>query len=394
MQFAVRALDTAQGLVSFVVEATDEASARAQLQQHGVTAISVSPHGGQVTGGARTRFPLLLFAQELHALLAAGLSVIESLDLLIEKEKAEMTRTVLQAVAVALRHGERLSAALSHQPQAFPALFVGILQAAEGTSDLPGSLARYVDYETRLAAVKQKVVSAAIYPVILVAVGGVVTAFLLGYVVPRFAQVYRGSGRPLPWASQLLLDWGAFAGAHGLELGLAIASALGYGVWRLRRHLRDGAWWRMLSIIPGTRPRFEVLEVSRFYLTLGMLLQGGLPVATGLQLARSVLPADRRSAVDQVSLRITEGESLSDAFARAGLSTSVAERLLKVGERSGQLGAMLLRTAEFHEGETSRWIERFAKAFEPALMAAIGIVVGLIVILLYMPVFDLAGSLQ
>lgn len=395
MQFAVRALDPAQRLVSFVVEATDEASARAQLQQRGVTAISVSLHGGQeVAGGARTRFPLLLFAQELHALLAAGLSVIESLDLLIEKEKADSTRAVLQAVAVALRHGERLSSALSHQPQAFPALFVGILQAAEGTSDLPGSLARYVDYETRLATVKQKVVSAAIYPVILVAVGGAVAGFLLGYVVPRFAQVYRGSGRPLPWASQLLLDWGAFAGAHAVELGLTIALALGFCVWRLRRHLRDGAWWRILSVIPGTRPRFQVLEVSRFYLTLGMLLQGGLPVATGLQLARSVLPADRRAAVGQVSLRITEGESLSDAFAKVGLSTSVAERLLKVGERSGQLGVMLLRTAEFHEGETSRWIERFAKAFEPALMAAIGIVVGLIVILLYMPIFDLAGSMQ
>ena len=393
MQFQVRALNAQQQLVSLVLDAADEASARLLLQQQGLTLVSLAQDRQALSIGS-IRFPLLLFAQELHALLVAGLSVIESLDVLIDKEPADTTRSVLTRLAVALREGQRLSGALAQQPEVFPALFVGILQAAEGTSDLPLALSRYLDYETRLAMVRQKVVSAAIYPAILVCVGGAVAAFLLGYVVPRFATVYRGSGRPLPWASQLLLDWGGFAGAHAIELGVVLGLIVGIAVWRVRCHLRDGTWWRLLAIIPGTHPKLEVLEVSRLYLTLGMLLQGGLPIAPALHLARSVLPSARHAAVSEAARRIAEGEPLSQAFVATGLITPVALRLLKVGERSGQLGPMLVRTAEFYETETTRWIERFTKAFEPVLMAAIGLVIGLIVILLYMPIFDLAGSLQ
>lgn len=392
MQFHVRALNTQQQLISLVVEAADDAAARLQLQQQGLVLVSMAAARAPLFTSAR--FPLLFFAQELHALLTAGLSVIEALEVLIEKERVNATRDVLGQLTTALREGQSLSAAMARQPGVFPTLFVGILQAAEGTSDLPLALSRYIDYETRLAAVKQKVVSAAIYPAILVCVGGGVAAFLLGYVVPRFAAVYRGSGRPLPWASQLLLDWGAFASAHTIELVLLFGIGLGWAAWRVRRHLHEGTWWRMLAVIPGASPRLQVLEISRFYLTLGMLLQGGLPIASSLQLASSVLPSDRHGAVTEVGRRISEGESLSDAFVAAGLIAPVALRLLKVGERSGQLGAMLVRTAEFYEGETTRWIERFTKVFEPALMAGIGLIIGLIVILLYMPIFDLAGSLQ
>lgn len=393
MQFQARALDAQQQLVSLTLEASSDASARQQLQQRGLTPVSLSSARQPLRVGS-ARFPLLLLAQELHGLLVAGLSVIESLEVLLEKEPIETRRSVLTRLSVALREGQRLSAALAQQPEVFPPLFIGILQAAEGTSDLPLALSRYVDYETRLSTVRQKIVSAAIYPAILVCVGGAVAVFLLSYVVPRFASVYRGSGRSLPWASQLLLDWGAFAGMYALELGLLLGLAAGVCAWRVRRHLRSGTWWHLLAVIPGTRPKLEILDVSRLYLTLGMLLQGGLPIVPALQLSRSVLPTARQSAIDDASGRIAEGEPLSDAFVATGLSTPVALRLIKVGERSGQLGAMLVRTAEFYESETTRWIERFTKAFEPALMAAIGVVIGLIVILLYMPIFDLAGSLQ
>lgn len=379
--------------MSLKLDATDDASARAQLAQQGLTPISLAPARRSVRA-ASSRFPLLLFAQELHALLSAGLSVIEAIDVLIEKETNDAIRTVLAQLSSSLREGLRLSASLAQQPRVFPALFIGILQAAEGTSDLPRALSRYLDYETRLNTVRQKVVSAAIYPVILVCVGGGVAAFLLGYVVPRFAAVYRSGGRALPWASQLLLEWGAFAGAHALELGLMLgAVVLAITLW-VRGHVRNGTWWRVFSVIPGMRPKLEVLEVSRLYLTLGMLLQGGLPIAQALGLARSVLPVARRASLVDAGRRIAEGTPLTEAFTATGLITPVALRLIRVGERSGQLGPMLIRTAEFYENDTGRWIERFTKAFEPVLMAAIGLLIGLIVILLYMPIFDLAGSLQ
>jgi general secretion pathway protein F len=157
--------------------------------------------------------------------------------------------------------------------------------------------------------------------------------------------------------------------------------------------LKDGGWWNALRVIPGARGRLEILVLSRLYLTLGMLLEGGITVQQGLVLSAPVLNTRRRAALAQVRTEIESGHPLSDALEQHGLSTPVAARLLRVGEQSGQLGEMLSRTAAFYDGETARWIERFTKAFEPALMGAIGIVIGLIVILLYMPIFDLAGSL-
>lgn len=391
MQFKVRALDAQQQqFVALTLDAADEAGLQAQLQQRGLTGV----HWQLADAGMRARFPLLLFAQELHALLVAGLSVIEALDALARKERSAFVRAVLQRLAAGLREGLRLSAVLEREPQLFPSLFVGILQAAEGSSDLPRALARYVDYETRLNSVRQKIVAAAIYPTILLVVGGAVAVFLLGHVVPKFALVYQSGGRALPWASQLLLDWGRFASSHAIPLLAGVGLLVIALFWWGRRQLREGAWWRLLAVVPGTQARLELLELSRLYLTLGILLEGGLPIGQALGLASAVLTRSRRGVMADVSRRIAQGEPLSEAFAAAGLSTSVSEGLLKVGERSGQLGLMLVRTAEFYEGETTRWIERFTKAFEPILMAVIGLVIGLIVLLLYMPIFDLAGSLR
>lgn len=393
MQYVVRALDARQQIQTLELEALDDADARAQALANRLTPLSVARRGG-ITRRADPRFPLLLFAQELLALLEAGLSVIETLDTLIEKDPQPARRAVLARLAQQLREGQRLSGALRQQPEIFPPLFVGVVQAAEGTSDLPRALSRYLDYETRLQGVRHKVLSAAIYPAILLVVGAAVSLFLLGYVVPRFAAVYQGNGRDLPWASQMLMTWGEFAGRNSIYLVGGLLALLALAAWWLRRNLASGGWWRALRVLPAAKPRLEVLELSRLYLTLGMLLEGGIPLHQALKLCTAVVGPDSRDALQAVRQRIESGEALSDALAAQGLSTPVALRLLRVGEQSGQLGQMLSRTANFYDEETARWIERFSKAFEPVLMAAIGLVIGLIVILLYMPIFDLAGSLQ
>ena len=150
----------------------------------------------------RTTFSLLLFSAELRDLLEAGLSLVEAFEALLEKETSPLSRAVLERLTGDLREGLRFSAALARQPDVFPPLYVGIVRAAEGTSDLPRALSRYIDYQTRLDTVRNKMVSAAIYPAILLVVGAGVTFFLMGYVVPRFSGVYQGSGRSLPWLSQ------------------------------------------------------------------------------------------------------------------------------------------------------------------------------------------------
>jgi general secretion pathway protein F len=392
MEYRIRALDAAQQIRDIAIEALDEADAREQAAAHQLTPLSVT--SSRSFGSRRPRFSLLLFAQELHALVIAGLSVIEALDTLVEKDPAAASGAILVRLRARLRDGVRLSDALAQQPEFFPPLFVGIVQAAEGTSDLPGALGRYIDYETRIDAVRNKILSAAIYPTVLAVVGGGVAFFLLGYVVPRFATVYQGTGRPLPWASQMLLAWGAFAQQHGTALGLALLLAVSTAFWWARRIVRTGGLVNLLGWLPTAKARLLQFEMARLYLTLGMLLEGGIPLARAITLARAVVASHRGPLLDAVRGRVESGEAFSDALASCDLGTTVAYRLIRVGEESGQLGVMLTRAAHFYDAEAARWIDRFMRTFEPVLMAAIGVVVGLIVILLYMPIFDLAGSLQ
>lgn len=398
MRFQVRALSLNNLIETCTVDAADAVEVGRLLQQQRLQPLSIKSAGSGGAGSARlagrTTFSLLLFSSELRDLLEAGLSLVESFEALLEKETSPLSRAVLERLIGDLREGLRFSAALARQPDVFPPLYVGIVRAAEGTSDLPAALSRYIDYQARLDTVRNKMVSAAIYPAILLVVGAGVTFFLMGYVVPRFSGVYQGSGRALPWLSQRLLDWGQLVGQHSVTVfGCLLVMALGVGYW-LRRFVRSGRWIVFLKRLPGIGERVRIIELSRLYLTTGMLLEGGIPILTALDIVGNAVSPTTRAALLGARRIISDGGTLSQAFESSQLATPIALRMLRVGERSGQMGAMLTRSALFYEGESARWIERFTKVFEPVLMAAIGLLVGLIVILLYMPIFDLTGTLQ
>jgi general secretion pathway protein F len=337
---------------------------------------------------------LVLFAQELLVLLEAGLSIVESLEALCDQAAAQSTRSVLGRLLGAVREGRRFSAALAAQREVFPPLFIGVVQASEGTSDLPQALRRFLEYRRRVDAVRNKVSSAAIYPTILMGVGALVTLFLVGYVVPRFAEVYEGSGRELPLVSQVMLELGRFASAHLIELLLATLTTVVLLGLLARRLWRSGAIARAFGAIPGLGERLRVFELARLYRTLGMLLGGGIPLVSAMTTVDAVISTAWRERLAAARALIEAGTPLSLAFERCELTTPISLRLLSVGERSGELASMLEQSAVFHDGEIERWIDRFTRSFEPLLMAAIGIVVGVIVVMLYMPIFDLAGGLQ
>lgn len=398
MRFEVRALSPDNLIETHIVDAADAVEAGRLLEQQRLQLLSIKATSGATSGSAvfsgRATFTLVLFSAELLALLEAGLSLVEAFEALLEKEASPALRAVLERLTGDLRKGLRFSAALTRQPDFFPPLFVGIVRAAEGTSDLPRALSRYIDYQMRLDTVRNRMVSAAIYPAILLVVGGGVTFFLMGYVVPRFSGVYQGSGRSLPWLSQLLLDWGLVVKQHsGLVFACIMVLVLSVGYW-LRYFVRSGRWIAFLTRLPGIGERVRIIELSRLYLTTGMLLEGGIPIVAALDIVSNVVTPTTGAALHAARRIISDGGTLSQAFESSRLATPIALRMLRVGERSGQMGAMLMRSALFYEGESARWIDRFTKVFEPALMAAIGLLVGLIVILLYMPIFDLAGTLQ
>lgn len=400
MQYDVRALSTDNLITELTVDARDEADARRQVEARGLFAAAITPARRPLFGNLSAtstnagRLPLVLFSQELLALLNAGLSIVEGLEALLEKETSEATRSVLTRLLAGLREGKRFSGVLAEQPDLFPPLYVGIVKAAEGTSDLPRSLSRYIDYQQRIDSIRSKIVSASIYPLILLFVGGGVTLFLIGYVVPRFADVYQGAGRELPWLSQLLLSWGQFAASHTKILLSGIAIGLPLLVVGLRHLFMGGGISKLVSGLPGISERARIVELSRLYLTLGMLLEGGIPIIAAMNTVQHMVSADMKNSLKAAKETIQSGTPLSVAFEENRLTTPISLRMLRVGERSGELGQMLTQSAAFYDGEISRWIDRFTRSVEPLLMAAIGLVVGAIVVLLYMPIFDLAGSLS
>ena len=395
MQFQVRALSPDHRMIELAVDGQDEHDVRRQVEARGMFAAEIVAvqglRGRQSTGG---NWSLVLFSQELLALLSAGLAIVEGLEALLEKEANDAVRSILGRLLAGLRDGKRFSVVLAEQGDRFPPLYVGIVRAAEGTSDLPRSLARYVDYQQRIDSVRAKIVSAAIYPCILLLVGGGVAAFLICYVVPKFAAVYQGAGRELPWASRMLMDWGQFAASRPLTLACAaafVATAIGFSAWHA---VARGGMARLIARVPGLRERARIYELSRLYLTLGMLLEGGIPIVAAIETIHAMVSADLGVGLRRAKEAVESGAPLSVAFEANALTTPISLRMLRVGERSGEMGPMLTRSAAFYDGEISRWIDRFTRTFEPLLMAAIGIVIGAIVVLLYMPIFDLAQSLS
>lgn len=396
MRFEIRAFRAGEGIVAQQFDAADEASAREQARMQGLTVLSARARGfgarGVRLGLGTQRFPLLLFSQELLALLGAGLSLVEVLETMAEKETRPEARRIVERVNAALYEGRSFSQALEAFPATFPPLYVATVRAAERTGDLGEALARFVDYQQRLDAVKKKVVSASIYPAVLIGVGVLVILFLLGYVVPRFAQIYDDVGRDLPWLSQLLLHWGRLLNDHGglVVAGLAAAAVLvALGFERAKNALLAAAW-----SIPAVGRRMIVYQLARFYRTVGMLLRGGTPIVPALDMVAGLLHPRLRARLAGAIQRVREGASVSQAMEAHGLVTPVATRMLRTGERGGNLAQMMESIAAFHDEELARWVDSFMKLFEPLLMALIGVVIGLIVVLMYLPIFELAGSLQ
>jgi general secretion pathway protein F len=383
-------------VVSLSLDARDDRDADQQARSQGYVVLGVRRTGslGMPAGLRAARFPLVLFTQELLALLRSGISLVEALETLGEKESKAGTAVVLTGLLARLREGQSFSGALQSHPDAFPDLYVATVRASERTGSLPEALSRFVAYQTQLDAVKKHLVSASIYPLILIAVGGLVSLFLLGYVVPRFSHIYEDIGGDLPWLTRMLMAWGGFVEANGgLLLGAVIAGVAGLLFWVRRPAARQwGA--RQLMRIPALGERVRIYQLTRFYRTTGMLLMGGTPAPQALTMVSGLLDEELRLRLDAALRRIREGQTMSASLDGQGLATPVALRMLRVGERTGMMGEMMERSAAFHEEELQRWVERFTRTFEPLLMALIGVVIGGIVLLMYFPIFELAGSIH
>lgn len=395
MQFVVKTLKADAGITVTMMEAASLADARAQAVAQGHSVLSIAPASMlmRLSSPGQARFPLLLFSQELLSLLDSGITIVEAIETLAEKENRPAVRGVLQRLVFSLREGRTFSTTLESIPQAFPPLYVATVRASERTSSLSEALGRYVAYARQVETLRGQLVSAAIYPVLLVGVSLLVILFLMAYVVPRFSHIYEDMGGDLPLLSRLLLQWGLMVEQYwpvllAIVVALGLAALQGGGRWLVQR-LTQSLWQ-----FPALGERMRVFQLARLYRTLGMLLRGGIAIVPALDMVGGLLSVALRTRLSHATRSIREGNTISHAFEADGLTTAVALRMLRVGERAGNMGEMMERIAAFHDEEMARWAEWATKLLGPVLMLFMGLLIGAIVVLMYLPIFQLAESIR
>ena len=398
MQFNVHALDARQQVIALSLDAASEADARGMAEQRGLTVFSIEGKRGLPRLRRTGAFKTVLFTIELLSLLEAGLNLVEALQTLAEKDVAGRSNTsgeqVLAGLVGAIHRGEPFSKAVASFPEHFSPLYVATIKASERTGNVKEALSRYIAYQEELERVKKKVISASIYPAILVIVGTLVLGFLIFYVVPRFAQVYEDMAHTLPFFSRVLLAFGSFVAKHAVVLISLSVMGTGAAAWALSRAKVRAALMQRVWRLPAIGERMKTYQLARLYRTAGMLMRAGIPAVRALEMVEGLLALHLRPQLARARGLIEEGHAMSAALGAAGLATPVAARMLLVGERSGDMGHMLGQIARFHDDEVARFVDWFTRAFEPVLMAVLGVAIGFVVVLMYMPIFELAGNIK
>lgn len=392
MQFQAKVMDEAMQVRSLQVEAKDEAEARHLIASSGMRVLALRGGGLRLALPAgRARFQLPVFNQQLHALLAAGQTVGEAVEIISRNDRGGRHGAIFRTLLDELRKGRQLSDAMGRMPSVFPALYVAMVQASETTGAVQSSVQRFLRYQQQLDDIRKKVASATIYPAILVGVGFVVVAFLMLYVVPRFSVVFDDMAARPAGSSAFIQTWGGFVRDHTLLAWLAFGGVLaGAAAAVFHPAARGWALGRVLRL-PWIGAHLHILQLARFYRTLSLLLRSGVTLLAAMRMTAASLPVTLREAMERAVLALSEGRPLSVVMAEQGLSTEVAQRLLAAGESSGNLDRMMEHIADFYDQEVAMWIDTASRLIEPVLMVGIGLIIGAIVLMLYMPIFDMAN---
>ncbi len=275
MQYELKTYRVPEGvtLQQLAAASAEDAIRQAEAQGYRVLAVRSKTAWLPSFNGQRKQFSVPLFSQELLALLDAGLGLVEAIDILTRKSRHVETKRVLESVARSLREGLAFSKALEALPEAFSPLYIATVRTSERTGDLVTALQRYLAYHHQINLVRDKVIAASVYPVLLMGVGLLVILFLLGYVVPRFSKVYEDLGDNLPWLSRVLMEWGQFFGEYAgwISCGVLVIVAGGiYGLTRARtRQVLERAFWSL----PAVGEKMQLYQLARFTRTLAMLVR-------------------------------------------------------------------------------------------------------------------------
>jgi len=395
-EFVCKVGDTTGRVFQQLETAQSEAEARQKLADRGFFVFSVRMHFdllSQFSGAARERkirpADFLIFNQQFSTLIKAGLPILKALELLAERAAAPRLRPTLQDVRQRVRDGALLSEALAAQGS-FPAVYVTAISAGERSGNLTGVIDQYISYLRVSTGFRTALLTALIYPAILVVTVILVLSYLVTYAMPQFAKLYQDLGVPLPAMTQLMLNMAVpLRNYFVVFAGVAVLIAAAIFLWT---RTLEGA-----LAIDRLKPKVPIVgdiwlkgEIAQFLRTLATLLAGGTPLVSGLQTSSAAIGSRLiATSVARASERVREGKSLSESLSETRLIPPLALEMIEVGEASGALSAMLTSVAEFYEEEVSTRLQRTLIWVTPAILVVMAVVVGFILISLYLPLFSL-----
>jgi general secretion pathway protein F len=401
--YRYKALNARGEVLDGQMDAGSDAEVVLRLQEQGhmpIEAILAAAAGGESAwralfkpkpfAGAR----LVQFTQQLATLLGAGQPLDRALSILLELPEDDTARRTILDIRDAVRGGAAMSTALERQHGAFTRLYINMVRAGEAGGSLQETLQRLADYLERSRALRARVINALIYPAILLGMVGLTLLFLLGYVVPQFASMYENLDAELPWFSSVVLDAGLFV----RDWWWLLLALLAVAFWWFDRKRREPAFrakfdeWLLKRKVAG--PLVAKMETARLARTVGTLLKNGVPLLTALgiggrTLGNQALIADVETAADEVK----NGVGLSAALGKGKRFPRLALQMIQVGEESGALDTMLLKTADTFDAETGQALDRMLAALVPVITIVLAFVIGLIIMAVLLPMYQLTGSI-
>lgn len=397
MQFVARVGTPDGRVLEETHTAADERSLRSELEKRGLHVFELRRRGlggGYALpgrGGGKRVDPqdFVAFNQELAALLRAGLPLLQALDLMVDRMDQGNFRSILEDIRSRVRTGEDLSGAFSAHRDRFPRLYPSILKAGERSGELEAVIRRFIRYEKLVLDSRKRVISALIYPAVLVSVSIAMILVMMIYVVPKFQDFFTSSRVELPLLTRILIGFGTTV----QQYWLTIALALGIGItffWRWKEtELGRRTLDRIRLTIPFVGPVLHRFSLSEFCRSLATLLAGGMPLVPSLEIAvAAVGNAYIRDLLEPTIQEVREGEAFYQTLERSGIFTDLAVDMVQVGEATGALDEMLTNISDFLDEQVETRLQRILTLIEPLMLVFMGIVIGVILVSLYLPLFS------
>ena len=402
MEFRCR-LGTPSGeIMEGVYVAQSEAHLRRELEDKGLHVLALRQRGFALPGlslGARKpkihRHEFLVFNQELATLLKAGMPLVQSLDILRVRLSNPVFKAVLDDVHGKVRSGTALSDAFQSHGELFPSVYTASLMAGERAGNLDAVLRRYVAYAKVVDTVRKKTISALVYPVILIGLALVLVSIITIKVIPTFSEFYASFNAQLPLSTRIIVAFSEFVRANLL---LIVVALVGGGVvfytW-IKQPGQRARFDHALMKLPFAGPSVHKFATAQLARTLATLLGGGIPLVNALEISsRSTGNRYMGQEMSLVALRVREGQGFAATLFDRKVVPDVAIKMIEVGESTGALQEMLNSLADFYDEETETEVSRFVTVIEPALLILMGLVIAVIVLALYLPLFELTSAIQ